>query len=248
MIPCKTAKANLESCTRLFLLMGLVLALIVTDVLIEYKSPPLSQRTLSINNAPVIMDELLIPETKIEPEQIQEQKLLLPPPIIEEIKVVADDTNIEEAVLSSTETGLSDMVEVRKIDYTQVKEAEVEEEIVEDVPFFIIEQVPVFPGCSGNKEELRKCMEQKVQEFVTKNFDVELAQDLGLESGTKRIFVSFVIDKNGKVTDIQSRAPHKSLQTEAERVIHSLPHMKPGEQRGKPVRVKYSLPIVFKVI
>jgi periplasmic protein TonB len=71
---------------------------------------------------------------------------------------------------------------------------------------------------------------------------------LGLEPGTKRIFVVFIIDKNGNITNIESRAPHKSLQLEAERVVKSLPKMEPGKQRGKPVGVKYSLPIVFEII
>ena len=57
----------------------------------------------------------------------------------------------------------------------------------------------------------------------------------------------FKIDKTGAITDVMARAPHNRLRDEAIRVVKSLPHMTPGKQRGRPVGVKYSLPIAFKV-
>ena len=89
-------------------------------------------------------------------------------------------------------------------------------------------------------------MSQKIQKFVQKKFNTELAGDLGL-SGKQRISVIFKIDKNGNVTGVRSRAPHPRLEQEAARVINALPKMKPGKQRGKAVIVPYSLPIVFQV-
>ena len=83
-------------------------------------------------------------------------------------------------------------------------------------------------------------------EFVQLKFNTELANDLGLE-GRQRISVQFKIDKNGKVANVRARAPHPRLEQEAIRVIQSLPKMIPGKQRGKPVGVLYSLPILFKV-
>lgn len=117
-----------------------------------------------------------------------------------------------------------------------------------DIPFSVIENVPVFPGCesAGNNTERKLCMSKSVTQMVSKNFNTELAADLGL-SGINKIFVQFKIDKNGNVANVQSRAPHPDLQTEAERVIKLLPQMKPGMQRGKAVGVLYSLPIKFKV-
>ncbi|GAL70644.1 TonB family protein [Jejuia pallidilutea] len=89
-------------------------------------------------------------------------------------------------------------------------------------------------------------MSEKIQKFVQKKFNTELASDLGL-SGRQRINVIFKIDKNGNITGVRSRAPHPGLEKEAARVINLLPKMKPGRQRGKPVTVPYSLPIVFQV-
>lgn len=117
----------------------------------------------------------------------------------------------------------------------------------EDVPFAIIEEVPIFPGCEGTKEELRACLQEKITEHVNTNFNSKMANGLGLKSGIKRIFVMFKIDKEGNITDVKARAPHKALQEEAIRVINSIPKMKPGSYLGESVGVKYSLPIAFKV-
>ena len=73
-----------------------------------------------------------------------------------------------------------------------------------------------------------------------------MASDLGL-SGRQRINVIFKISKTGDITGIRARAPHPGLEKEAARVIGLLPKMKPGKQRGKPVNVPYSLPIIFQV-
>ena len=117
----------------------------------------------------------------------------------------------------------------------------------EDVPFAKIEIVPIFPGCEGTNEELRKCLQEKITAHVSANFNSKLASGLGLEPGIKRIFVLFIIDKEGNITGVKSRAPHKALEEEAIRVVNSIPQMTPGSYLGENVGVKYSLPIAFKV-
>jgi len=89
-------------------------------------------------------------------------------------------------------------------------------------------------------------MSSKISEFINKKFNSDLASDLGLE-GRQRIAVQFKIDKSGRVTDVRARAPHPRLEKEAMEVVQSLPNMTPGKQRGKPVGVLYSLPIVFDI-
>ncbi|MCF6167141.1 M56 family metallopeptidase [Lutibacter sp.] len=115
------------------------------------------------------------------------------------------------------------------------------------IPFATIEDVPVFPGCTGTKLQLRTCLQEKITSYVSSNFNSKLANSLGLKPGVKRIFVMFKIDKEGNITDVKSRAPHQKLADEAIRVINLLPKMMPGKQNGKAVGVKYSLPIAFKV-
>jgi len=165
-----------------------------------------------------------------------------PPPAPEQIEVVEDDVEIEETVIESTETSQEEeIVEVEEVSFE-------EEEVIEDVPFAVIENVPVYPGCEGEKgnDAKKKCMSEKISQFVNRKFNTELGSELGL-SGINRIYVRFKIDQKGNIVDIGSRGPHPRLEQEAARVIKLLPQMTPGMQRGKAVGVLYSLPIVFQV-
>ncbi|MEW4923840.1 M56 family metallopeptidase [Algibacter sp. 2305UL17-15] len=115
-----------------------------------------------------------------------------------------------------------------------------------EVPFSIIDEVPLFPGCEGSNKEQKKCMSMNVSKHVNINFNTKLAKELGLK-GRQRINVIFKIDKNGDVIDVRSRAKHPGLEAEAIRVINTLPKFKPGIHNGKTVNVPYSLPIIFQV-
>lgn len=233
----KNPKANLENYTKIFMQLGLVLALLVVYLAIEKKT---YDRVIG-DLGPVVLN-MEDDEQTIEIEQVKppEQKAP-PPPAPDKIEVVEDEEEIEETVIESTETDETEAVEV------EIIEVEEEEEVMEDVPFAIIEDVPVYPGCKGNKEQLRACLQEKITKHVNRKFNAELASDLGLSPGVKRIFVMFKIDKTGNITNVQARAPHVKLQQEAIRVVKLLPKMTPGKQRGRPVGVKYSLPIAFKV-
>lgn len=166
-----------------------------------------------------------------------------PPPAPEIIEIVEDKEEIEETVIETTETDEEEAVEVEEI-----IEEEEGEEVVEDVPFAIIEDIPIFPGCEkGTKAEKKACFSKKISKHINRKFNSGLASDLGLSAGKKRIFVMFKIDQTGSITEIQARAPHPRLQKEAERVVKTLPKMIPGKQRGRPVSVRYSLPISFLV-
>ncbi|SFN30138.1 M56 family metallopeptidase [Salegentibacter flavus] len=117
-----------------------------------------------------------------------------------------------------------------------------------DVPFAVIEEVPVFPGCENESDEeaKKKCMSSGIANFVNSNFKVKEMREFA-EVGMNRVIVQFKIDASGKVVDAKARASSPELETEAIRVINSLPQMQPGKQKGKEVGVMYSLPIVFQV-
>lgn len=169
-----------------------------------------------------------------------------PPPAVvsESVQVVEDTEEIEETIIESTEitqeTAIADPVEVSEI---------IVEEVEEDVQvaFAIIEDVPVFPGCEGlSREETKNCFQKKMQEHVVKHFTYpQTALDMGLQG---RVSVLFIIDSKGYITGIRSRGPDKILEQEAERIVNKLPQMKPGMQRGKPVKVAYAIPIFFKLL
>ena len=117
-----------------------------------------------------------------------------------------------------------------------------------EVPVEIIENVPIYKGCFGSTNaNLKKCMSDKINYHVGSNFNQSMIKDLDLEPGLARIYVKFKINTEGDVVNIESRGPHPALEAEATRVVGLIPRMTPGKQRGKPVSVLYSLPIVLKV-
>lgn len=169
-----------------------------------------------------------------------------PPPAAaqESIKIVEDAVEVEETVIASSEIGLEDAV----IDFIPVAvDAVVVEEVEEDVevPFAIIENVPVFPGCEkGSNQDKIACFQEKLKAHISKHFKYpQSALDLGIQG---RVSVLFTIDANGKISSIKSRGPDQVLEKEAERIIGLLPNMTPGKQRGRPVKVTYAVPIYFK--
>ena len=235
----KNPKANLENHNKQFMLLGLALALLVIYIGIEWKTFDRSIADLGMSNLED-EEEIEIPIT----ERIQEIKPPPPPPPApEKIEIVEDEEEIEETVLESTETDESEAVEVEEIEEIE------EEEEMDDVPFAIIEQVPVYPGCErkSNNAEKKKCFSENVQKHVNRKYNTGLAGDLGLSPGRKRVFVMFKIDKTGKIVDVRARGPHARLEKEAVRVVSLLPEMTPGKQRGRSVGVKYTLPITLIV-
>lgn len=238
MEPKKNPKADLTRRSVLFLQLGLILVLFITWQAIEWKTYDRDD----IDTGQLDMDELDDEEIPITEMQNTPPPPPPPPPAPEIIEVVEDEEEVEEDEIESTETDMEEIVEVE-----EVEEAPSEEE-VEDVPFAVIENVPVFPGCEDfdTNEEKKQCMSQKIQQHVNRNFNKDLGSELGL-SGVNRVIVQFKIDEKGDIVDIQSRAPHPRLEREAARVIQQLPKMTPGKQRGKEVGVMYSLPIVFQV-
>jgi protein TonB len=240
----KYSNVKLSNYSLILIQLGFVLALFIVFELIIYKSYPSEIKT--INNTFVNVDDT---------ENNIEIKIPLPPPIKnvpqpvipDKIIKVEDQQDVVESVIESTESDENQAITITDVN-KDVKSVEEEEEVVEDVPFLVIENVPVFPGCKGSNKQLRACFSNQVAKFVSKKFNSELASDLGLTPGSiQKIFVVFKIDKNGNVVDIKARAPEKKLQEEAIRVVKLLPKMMPGKQRGKAVGVKYGLPIVFRV-
>jgi len=234
----KNPKANVGRNSSLYFAIGLALMLFLTNFAINYKTYDKAITDIGV----VSMDQELEEEIPIT-QQLQTPPPPPPPPAAPEvIEIVKDEVEVVETVIQSTESNQEQ--KIVKVETVKVA-AKVEEE--EEVPFAVIENVPVFPGCEkGDNNAKKACMSQKIQEFVNKKFNTELAGELGL-SGRQRINVIFKIDKTGNVVGIRARAPHPGLEKEAERVIGLLPQMQPGKQRGKAVTVPYSLPIVFQV-
>ena len=116
----------------------------------------------------------------------------------------------------------------------------------ENIPFAVIEQIPLFPECEKTeRSEQLSCFNNKISEHIVKHFRYpKYALNNNIQG---RVLVQFIINKEGKVEKITTRGPHPLLEEEAFRIISRLPKMKPGMQKGKPVKVKYAIPINFKL-
>jgi protein TonB len=141
---------------------------------------------------------------------------------------------------------------------TQLTEETVEEiEIIEiesdekpsNVPIHVIESVPYPIECKHTKtnEERKTCVTGFIKKHIVRKFNTDLAEELSLESGRKRIWVRFKIDKTGKVVDVSARGPHPKLEEEAIRVVKLLPEFTPGKHNGEAVSMPYMMPIVFSI-
>ncbi len=228
----KSPKSDLTKNTKLYFAIGLCLMVFVSWRLIEWKTydkTAIDIGTLNIQDD----DDEEVPLT----EQLKTPPPPPPPPAPEIIEVVEDEEEVEETVIESTETTQEEVIEDVEV---------LEEDLDADVPFAIIEDVPLFPGCENvKKSERRKCFQDKIQRHIAKNFRYpEIAQEMGIQG---RVHVQFIISKDGSITGIQSRGPDKNLEKEANRIISKLPKMIPGKQRGRAVRVPFSIPINFRL-
>ena len=231
MQPKKNPNFDLRNYSRLLLAFGLCLVLFVSWRAIEFKTyeAVYDYESLNIDDD----DDEEIPIT----EQIKTPPPPPPPPAPEIIEVVEDEEEIEETIIESTETDQEEIVEEVEV---------MEEDLDLDIPFAIIEDVPLFPGCERvAKSKRRQCFQEQMNKHISKNFRYpEIAQEMGIQG---RVYVNFVIAKDGSITNVRMRGPDKNLEKEAARIISKLPSMTPGKQRGRPVRVPFSIPITFRL-
>ena len=229
----KNPEADLNKNRNLYFVIGLTFVLGVTWGAVEYKS---YERKIDLTNGDMLVDdEEDVPIT----EQLKTPPPPPPPPppAPEVIEIVEDEEEVEETVIESTESDEEMVIEdiVVEDDFDDI-----------DVPFAVIEDVPIFPGCeSVAKSQRRACFQEQMNKHIRKNFRYpDIAQEMGIQG---RVYVNFIISKDGSITNIRMRGPDKNLENEAARIIGRLPQMTPGRQRGRPVRVPFSIPITFRL-
>ena len=224
----KTPKADLENKKSTWLLIGYVIVLAFMFVAFEW-----TKRDVKIDMSQAVTD--LVFEEEIEIPITEQPEVVAPPPpeapaIAETLTIVEDDADVEETVIaSSEETGQA--VEIKYVPVA-VEEEEPEEQTI----FEVVEQMPEFPdgGMAG------------LMQFLSKNIKYPtIAQENGTQG---RVTVQFVVNKDGSIVDAKVlRGVDPYLDKEALRVIGTMPKWKPGMQRGKPVRVKYTVPVMFRL-
>jgi len=159
-----------------------------------------------------------------------------PIPSIERIEIIEDAMEVEEQVIMSTESDLNESIIESIIEIDEEDEA-----IMEDIPFVVLEESPVFPGCNGTEAANKLCFSKGIQEHIKKHFNSAVFLNA---SGTSAS-VMFTVNREGYIRFIRVRAANRTIEEEVRRVVQLLPKMIPGKQRGRPVDVKYSFPLVY---
>ena len=207
-----------------YVVMGLVLAVAVTLVCVEYISISLPDVSLTGKEEKLEDEEMedIIFETPPPPQK-------QPPPVVEEIEVLEEDTEEEEDEVIIVDE------EAEEIEIIEVEEVVEEEEPEIEQIYEVVEESPEFQGGMG-----------KLYEYLGKQIQYPaMAKDNNIQG---KVFVQFVVWKDGTIRDVKVvKGVHKSLDKEAMRVVKGMPKWKPGRQRGKAVSSRYTLPIRFRI-
>ncbi|MBR6466015.1 MAG: TonB family protein [Bacteroidales bacterium] len=225
----KSPKANLENKKTLFREIGLIAALALVLLVFEWSTTDKEVSSLAANTT-VITDEEQAPITQETPPPPPEQ--IKEPVMTEELQIVENDVKVETDFISTDDS--DQKIEIKP--YVEAKPVEEEVEVEEEIPFAIVEDKPMFQGKDANE----------FTKWVYNNIEYpEIAKENGIQG---RVTVQFTIDKDGSVKDVKVlRGVDSSLDKEAVRVIQKSPKWSPGKQRNKPVKVKYTFPIIFQL-
>ena len=221
----KSQKANLENKKIIIFEISIILTLLLILTAFEWSSPSSKTNLLSGNDNEIVIEDEII-------NTFQKEDTPPPPPpkpqVIEIINIVDNDITIDDELeMDDMDTNIDEEIAVKSLDE--------EEEEDENEVFFIVENMPKFPG---GEEAMRK--------FIAHNVNYpEIAVENGISG---KVIVSFVVNKKGKATNIKIlRGVDPIIDREAKLVITKLPNFKPGMQRGKPVNVSYVVPVSFRL-
>ncbi len=221
----KSPKVSLEDKRFIYLLVGFVLALSLVYIAFEWTNKEITVYE-DVDTDFVFEEELDVIQTAETPPPPP------PPPsapvVVEVLNVVEDDVEVESVEIVSEDNADEQII----IDIPVAAPIEEEEE---EVIFQVVEKMPEFPG---GQEELFNYLNKNIRYPV-------IAQENGLQG---RVICQFVVNSDGSIVDVTVvRSVDPSLDKEAVRVIQAMPKWKPGEQRGKAVRVRYTLPVNFRL-
>lgn len=219
----KSPKADLENKKAVFMQIGLVVVLALVLIAFEWKTTDVDASKFNMIDE-VAAEEEIVPITR--QEEVTPPPPPPPPRVTDVLNIVDDDVELDEE-LDIQDTEIDENTEIEF-------DVSLEEEESDDAAvFFIVEEMPEFPGGDA---ELRKYIAQSVKYPV-------IAQENGIQG---RVYVQFVVGTDGGVTQVKvARGVDPNLDKEAIRVVQSMPKWKPGKQRGKAVKVSYTVPINF---
>jgi protein TonB len=220
----KSPKADLESKKVIFTEIGLIIGLALMLVAFEWKTYDKIVMEVTSRQAEDVAEEII---------PITEQKVKPPPPApvqqVVKINIVEDDVEVDDNIDIDVEADQNTEVQ----EYVAPVNVEEEESAEEAQIFMVVESMPEYPGG-----------EAALYKYLAENIKYpQMAKESGIQG---RVFVTFVVERNGSVTDVRVlRGIGGGCDEEAIRVVQSMPNWTPGKQRGKSVRVQYNLPVKF---
>ena len=222
----KSKKAAIENQRGSWLLMGLVVALAFMFVSFEWTQHDIRVAALSSDDESIFVTELVpitFPDEKLEPPPPPETK------VVDILEIVKNDIEVTDKVSTVAE----DMNTTHEIVWiAPVVETET---VVEDIIHVSVEVMPEFPGGTA---ALMKYLGSNIK-YPT------ISQETGSQG---KVIVQFVVDRDGTISNPEVvRGVDPYLDKEAIRVISSMPKWTPGVQNGKKVRVKYTVPVSFRL-
>lgn len=232
----KAKKADLEGQKSTSLLIGYIVTLAAIFVAFEWTTREFKETEPVIYSASAQWEEEIIPITQPIFHTAAPPPPVEVPQVAEIIDIVENDEEIEEEEIQSTEdtneaiTGPTGPVVSGPVGPVMAAEEGDEGEV-----FQVVEQMPEFPGGMD-----------KLMEYLSKNIKYpSIAQENNIQG---RVIVEFVVNKDGSIVEPKvMRSVDTSLDNEAMRVIKSMPKWNPGKQRGKAVRVRYTVPVLFRL-
>ena len=224
----KSQSANLETRKTTWLLLGYIMVFAVLFAAFEWTATEKKHTGEIIQQGILLEEEIMVPIT------LPEKKVVPPPPqakqITEILEIVEDDAEIEESEIMSVEDQ-GEVVEINE-DANIVVEEVVEEEQI----YQVVEQQPEFPGGM-----------QALMKFLRDNIQYPRISRENNSQG--KAFISFVVNSDGSIQDVEvlKSSSDVYLDKEAVRVVSAMPNWNPGKQAGKAVRVRFTLPVTFRL-
>lgn len=224
----KSPKADLENKRNIFVQAGLVVSLAICLYAFDSTSKVKQVDSLGKVQEQTVEEEI-IPVTR--QEEVKPPPPPPPPKVVDILNIVDNNMDIKDD-LQIEDTEANDKTAITAV----MQVAQEKEKEKDDAPvFFIVEDMPEFPG---GMAALQKFIAQSIKYPV-------IAQENGIQG---KVFVNFVVNTDGSVTNAKiARGVDPSLDKEALRVVMTLPKWKPGRQGGKAVRVSYTVPINFQL-
>lgn len=220
----KTKKADLENKRTLFIQIGLIIAMALVLIALEWGTSGIQFSTMD-NDITLADDMITIENTFMEQ---QNKKVLPPPPQPEEIILVDDQFEIEDEPVWNEGGEQEDPFEIMIWEGPK--------EIPEPDIFTVVEEMPGF--MEGDQKAFRKYVNSQLK-YPKK------AIEYGI---TGTVIVQFIVDKNGSIKNVQIlRSADPLLDNEVKKVISASPKWTPGKQRGKAVNVSFVMPFYFRL-